>query len=679
MKKLPTIGSCNILFGGGLLLIACLAGTPASARKLRAAQPTQTVIVRHDRLNPAPSHAVQIQGFVGHKLDLCIENRLMAQDIDRVVQPFRDRPDGTGGFRSEFWGKWFTAASLAYGYQPTPAHRAVVDEAVAQLVATQDSTGYIGTYLPENHLGDWDVWGRKYVMLGLISHYRETGDQTALQAACRVADHLIQEAGPESGINIAATGWIGWKGLAPSSVLEPIALLYQITGQERYLNFAQHIIACWDTPNRLTPTGIHLIQEALNDTPMWQMSGAPKAYEMMSCFEGLCELYRATGEQTYIDACRHLIDNIRQNELMIVGSASMAEIWCHGRMRQTEPMYQGMETCVTATWMKFLYQMLRLTGDCKYADDLETSLYNACLASMTPQGQWWSYYTGLSGERVPSHQQFGDVGLSCCVANGPRGLMTLPSWAVMTSSHGLAVNFYGTLQAQLPTPGGQLASLSMQSQYPVDGDIRITLDNLPAPEQMDITLRIPHWSQANSILVNGEPVDLYVTSGSWATLHRRWKQGDVILLSLDMRGRVVPAPSGIGDAAITHGPLVLAFDTRLVPRRDAVDAPPMYRYTFVHDNQRYTDLRTTSVHTEDGAIWMTFEVPVADESGATHTLPMCDYQSAGNTWQEGNLFRVWMQQPFDFRHLYTNNLDWHTNVTVGVGRPQIPDVPKKEK
>lgn len=86
-------------------------------------------------------------------------------------------------------------------------------------------------------------------------------------------------------------------------------------------------------------------------------------------------------------------------------------------MRQSEPLYQGMETCVTATWMKLMYQMLRLTGDSRCADRLETSLYNALLGAMSPRGEWWAYYSGLMGERVHSHQQFPDVVMSCCVAN----------------------------------------------------------------------------------------------------------------------------------------------------------------------------------------------------------------------------------------------------------------------
>ena len=276
-----------------------IALTPAVAAKPKNNIKPVSHIKVANALDPAPSGSVQIDGFIGNRLDLCIENRLMAQDIERVVQPFRDKPDGNWGFRSEFWGKWFTGAMLAYGYQPTQEHRAVVEKAVRELMATQDANGYIGTYQDENHLGDWDIWGRKYVMLGLLAYYDQTGDRTALDAAAKVADHLIREAGPESGVNIAETGWIGWKGLASSSVLEPIALLYQRTGEQRYLDFAHHIAKSWDSPNKLSPTGIRLIQEAISGTPLWKMSGAPKAYEMMSCYEGLCEIYRATGEKIY--------------------------------------------------------------------------------------------------------------------------------------------------------------------------------------------------------------------------------------------------------------------------------------------------------------------------------------------------------------------------------------------
>lgn len=643
-------------------LILALSLLAACAATL-GAEPT---IVSGDALKPAEA---RFSGFLGDRLDGCVENRLMAQDLERLLFAFRDKSDGSWGFRTEFWGKWFTAAMMGYDYSPTPEHKAVVDAAVQGLIATQGPDGYIGTYPDGYHLGDWDIWGRKYTLLGLLAYYDRTSDATVLEAACRAADHLIREAGPDSEVNIAETGWIGWKGLAPSSVLEPIVLLYQRTGEKRYLDFAEHIVKCWSSPNKLTPTGIHLIEEALSDKPMWKMSGAPKAYEMMSCFEGLLELYRCTGKKEYKKAVLNLIRKIERDELMIVGSGSAAEIWFHGKLHQSEPVYQGMETCVTATWMKLLYQALRLTGDSHYADLLEPSLYNAMLSAMTPQGDWFSYYTGLMGERVPSHLQFPDVVMSCCVANGPRGLMTTPSWAVMSSETGPVVNLYSASVTALETPSGKPLEVVVQGDYPVHGNVLVSL-NLDNPERFALRLRIPFWSRKTKVVVNGRKYSS--KPGKYLRIKRLWKPGDTVSIVFDFTAKVLDAPNGTGDAAIRRGPVVLSFDTRLIPRRDAVDAPPMYRYEF--DRKKDGSIDVKLVDSPDPALWMTFEVPCVDEAGAPHTLPMCDYASAGNTWQEGNLFRTWTPQPFDFRHLYVNNLDWHVNCTVGVPRPDVPEL-----
>ncbi len=628
-----------------------------------------------DKLISAPYGSIKIEGYVGDKLNLCIDNRVMAQEIDRLITPFRVRNDESWGFRSEFWGKWFTSAMLGYGYAPTKQHRMVIDKAVNELKQTQSPDGYIGTYPDEHHLKDWDIWGRKYVLLGLLAYYDQTGDTEILKTAEQVADHLIMEAGPESGVNLAETGWIGWKGLASSSVLEPIALLYQKTGKIKYLDFAQHIIRLWERPNKLTPTGIRLVQEALNQTPLWEMSGAPKAYEMMSCFEGLCEMYRITGNEDYLDASHSLINSIIRDEIMLVGSGSLAEIWCNGKMRQSNPMYQGLETCVTVTWMKFLHQMLRLTGDSKYADQLEISLYNALIASQTPQGEWWSYYTGLMGERVPSHLQFADVVMSCCVANGPRAMLLTPSWAVMSSSDGIALNLYAPLNADLETPLKQPFSLHIDTSYPTDGEVMATV-TIPKKERFTINLRIPSWSRTTMIKINGRIIKEKVVAGSYAELDREWSDKDRIELLLDMTSHIVDAPSGVPDAAIQRGPIVLAFDSRLVPFRHGVDKPPMYRYKFLNNGDNTVDVTLVRQPTVK-EIWMTFLVPLVDEAGKRHELPMCDYASAGNSWQEGNLFRVWIPQPFDFRHLYINNLGWSVNVTDNAARPTIPEIYKK--
>ncbi len=579
--------------------------------------------VRDDVLRPGLAH---FDGFLGDRINGCVEKRLMSQDLEKLLFAFRDKSDGKWGFRTEFWGKWYTAAMMGYDYSPTPAHKAVVDAAVRGLIATQGADGYIGTYPDEYHLGDWDIWGRKYTILGLLAYYDRTKDATVLEAARKSA----QDVRPE------------------------------------------HERRAADKPHHGADTEVHQVLhdnvEALSDKPMWKMSGAPKAYEMMSCFEGLVELYRCTGNEEYKKAVLNLVRKIERDELMIVGTGSVAEIWCHGKLHQSEPIYQGMETCVTVTWMKLVYQLLRLTGDSHYADLLEQSLYNAMLASMTPDGKWFSYYSGLMGERVYSHQQFPDVGMSCCVANGPRGLMTVPFWAVMSSEEGPVINLYSASQTSIPTPAAQNVKISVTGSYPEGNTAAISLD-MDKEETFTLKLRIPDWSLKTEVMVNGKAAGK-AKAGKYLKIKRKWHPGDQVVLSFDFTAKVLDAPNGTGDAAIRRGPIVLSFDTRLIPRRDGVDTPPMYRYEF--DRQKDGSVDVRHIQSPDPALWMTFEVACKDESGATHYLNLCDYASAGNSWKEGNLFRVWTPQPFDYRHLYINNLDWHVNCTVGVKRPELP-------
>lgn len=57
-----------------------------------------------DKFTALPYGSLSIGGEVGEKIDLCIENRVMAQDIGRLILPFQLRNDENWGFRCEFWG-----------------------------------------------------------------------------------------------------------------------------------------------------------------------------------------------------------------------------------------------------------------------------------------------------------------------------------------------------------------------------------------------------------------------------------------------------------------------------------------------------------------------------------------------------------------------------------------------
>lgn len=647
------------------LLVTSLAGVAAAFVCLTTAEePT----ARHetkaeDAFTPAAPGSIRIEGWLGEKIQASIGNRVMAQDTSLIMKAYQERvEENSGHWRCEYWGKWFTSASLGLAYQPTSEHRKIIDQGVKDLLATQSPDGYIGTYKDDKHLGIWDVWGRKYTMLGLIADYDLNGNKESLEAACRVADHLLQEA-PPGKFNLTENGIDVLQGLSSSSVLQPIAQLYQRTGNQRYLELANDIIGNWSRSNQLIDGGLRLLEHAADGTPPSKIASR-KAYEMMSCFEGLCEMYRITGDKNYLDSAVKFAHSIRKSELMIHGSGSNQELWADGKRTQTETLEQPVETCVTTTWMGLCDQLLRLTGDPLWADELEISLYNALLGSMTPDGAWWAYFSPLSGQRVPSHYQHEDVQMSCCVANGPRGLLLTPKWAMMGFGGGIVVNLYAPGEGFHELPDGNRVTVKQETDYPKGDTINLTVS--PAKKvRFALKLRIPEWSKANSLVVNGE--SFTPNPGGYALIDREWSPGDQVSLTLDLRGRAVAAPSGAPAFAVMRGPIVLALDDRLTQPQDIA-------VRLVTDKEGYVDLRPRSV--KDDGVWLSFDVPfkVQPKHYFDHheiTLGMCDYASAGNGWSGENLFRVWLPQPLFLRNAFPRDT-WRLTCPGADECPPIP-------
>ncbi|HET6559921.1 MAG TPA: beta-L-arabinofuranosidase domain-containing protein [Prolixibacteraceae bacterium] len=591
-----------------------------------------------------PSQSALLNGYVGEKLDASYQNRIVAQDVERLIAPFRNRTE-TSCWQSEFWGKWFTSAMLAYHYKPEPQLKKILGQAVEGLIATQTADGYIGNYTDDKHLAAWDIWGRKYCMLGLLSYYDLTRDPQSLKAAVKVADHLMKELKDRNAL-IVKQG--NHRGMAASSVLEPICQLYSRTGDQKYMDFAQEIVRQWETPE-----GPQLISKASvnvadrfpkpqNNWYGWEQG--QKAYEMMSCYEGLLELYRLTGKTEYKTAVEKTWESIRETEINVAGSGSAVECWFHGTEHQAHPVFHYQETCVTATWIKLSQQLLRLTGEAKYAEAIEQTYYNALLGSMSPDGSDWAKYTPLSGQRLEGGEQC-HMGLNCCVASGPRGLFTFPLTTVMAAKEGLQVNFYASGTYALQTPGHQKVEIVQETDYPVNGKIRIRV-LLNKPENMSVQLRIPQWSAQSSVAVNGQQVKS-VNPGKNVNLQRVWKSGDVIDMAFDMRGRVVKQGGNPQNIAILRGPVLLSRDARMPePSLESIITP-------VTDKNGYIELEP--VATKNPEMWMAFKASFIPESygeGGSEPVPvmLCDYASAGNSKEGHPHFKVWLPQLLDPRN-----------------------------
>ena len=178
-------------------------------------------------------------------------------------------------------------------------------------------------------------------------------------------------------------------GMASSSVLEPIVLLYRATGDPRYLAFAKWLVdEDWETPDG--PKTV----SALTQGAGVRAVGNRKALEMLITLVGVIELFRETGEQRYFDAVEAAWSDIVEKQLYITGSASVGEFFGDAVL-PNDGYYDIGETCVTMAWVYFCFQLNRLTGSAKYFEPAERAIYNHLLAAQSEDGRGWAYYVGL--------------------------------------------------------------------------------------------------------------------------------------------------------------------------------------------------------------------------------------------------------------------------------------------
>jgi len=558
-----------------------------------------------------------LRGRLGDSLRQSIGNRLKKVDYAHLVEPFRLRNERDGKWRCEFWGKIVRSSIQSWRGQPDAELLAMIKKTVADLLATQTADGCISSYPTELQTKDWDIWGRKYVLSGLARYYLDIEQsETVKTAMTRELDYLMSQVGPGAK-NIVECGQ--QKGLAASSVLEPVVLTYRITGEKRFLDYALWIAAQGGSGAGNIYTSI------CRGVPPCKLANG-KAYEMMSCFEGLAELYRETGNPDYRESVLAFYRAVRNQEIFITGVGGLkdgwGEFWDNGKIKQTQFNVGSLgETCVTTTWIKFCGQVLRLTGDSTVADEMERTLYNGMLGAMFPDGSWWMHRnpTPLAGPSSKNRagDQIKGYGEDCCLAQGPMGLAMAPWMAVMQDARGPVINLYEPAEVSVALGDGTSVELSIKGNYPVSGDVSVAVN--PAKKSgFPIKLRIPGWSNKTHVAVNGQ--DYEGVPGTYLCLERNWNPGDVIKIKFDMRIQVNEAPDGGGRVALTYGPIVLAQDSRLgkVDASISTDHPDA---CVLARNPRKD-------------IWMLFRLADGTE--------LCDYASAGNEFSKRNPLCVWM-------------------------------------
>lgn len=629
----------DMLLKAALLFCAlCAATTSAAVERMRI----------NDEIRPLPAGAIQMSGYLEEYIQKSINNWNKGKlPYHEFVNFFRTHaaPQFALG---EMWGKAVRSGCMFYRYTHDAELKSILDKTVADLLTTQDANGSISCTPADKQPGseNGDLWERKYVMLGLEEYYAHVDSSPAvLEALKRHADCIIAQVGHAPKKEITDLGWSATNiGAEPchiesSTLLEPFMRLFNLTGEQRYLDFATYIVESGGTKH------YNLIELACANTPPYLMSGHyPKAYEMMSLFEGLVEYYRVTGDAKCRQAFLNLYNNIRTREITIIGNGGAdrpfhpyvaGEAWGNTASEQTNPaITRMMETCVGVKWMKFCSQVLRLTGNPTAMDEIEKYVYNGLLGAMKPSGDGFSYVNLLNGNKVVNYGwgwKFNGFYVTCCNLNGPMGLAYIPYVAVMEDGSGPVVNLYNAGSVNTRTPGGQPLHLTLDTEFPLSGKVVISI----SPEQKEkftVKLRIPAWSKGTVLAVNGKRME--VTAGTYAAITRKWSKGDTVELTFDMACRLVDAPHGTDPAgddfrAVVRGPIVMARDENI----DAHYAEPVKVQTRPDGT---VDIRPVSPTLQ--ATKMEYLVPT--DRG---DIRMVDYASV-NGW-EGKRICTWLPLP----------------------------------
>ena len=530
-----------------LMLSACHLSAGSAAPVTPVPEKVPGVVVdKQDFLIP---NRVQLTGWLGTRILASETNRLVKVDTDRLLEGYRHRP-GRQSWDGEHVGKWLHAATLAWVYTGDPALRAKLAETADGLCKCQLEDGYLGTYEDAKRWTSWDVWAHKYNLIGLVTYMRYTGDLAPLPTSRRMADLLCKTFGDVPGQRDIVSSAVGsHAGMASTSVLEPMTLLYRFTGEKRYLNFCNYILRAWEQPN-----GPHIVSRLLEQQGVDKVGNA-KAYEMLSCLNGALELYRTTGNTNLLSACLNAWQDIVAHRLYLTGAASSRE---HFHADYDLPNNNNVgETCVTVTWLQFNAQLLRLTGEARFAEQLEHVALNQLLGAQQPDGAAWGYYVQMEGKKPYSATLDGH----CCLSSGPRGIALLPTFAITTDAEGAVINLYEAGTAHLTLHDGTPVTLKVETLYPADGRICITVE--PETEkEFSLKLRVPAWSQDYSLKPSGASRG----KDGYTTLRRPWKAGDVVELNVKLAPRLVLGDHlNQGKAAVCYGPLVLAAEEALLP------------------------------------------------------------------------------------------------------------------
>lgn len=460
--------------------------------------------------------------------------------------------------------KWLEAASyeLANSWDDELASR--VTACVELAAKAQRSDGYLNTYYQltntqltniekrwTNLRHDHELYCAGHMFQAAVAHYRCTGDTSFLDVSKRFADHIDETFGP------------GKLESVPGHPEIEMALveLYRSTGEKRYLDLARFFI---DYRGRGLIGGSPYHQDHCPVREAREMAG--HAVRQLYLTSGMTDLYLETGESALLETLNRLWSDMTTEKMSItggVGARHDRESFGESYELPNDRVYN--ETCAQIASVMWNWRMLLATGECRFADLMEWTLYNGVISGISLDGKSYFYPNPLVSRGTIERSGWFDC--ACCPPNVMRTLASLHNYFATKDTNGLQIHLYDNCEIETSLPEGGEVRMVLETDYPWNPDVKLTVKaaaETGKKSEWTLSMRIPGWSSHPRIVVNGAEYSGELAPGSYAEIRRVWRTGDTVDLTFSMspifheaHPYVEPAR---GCVALTRGPLVYCLE-----------------------------------------------------------------------------------------------------------------------
>src|SRR5438094_3280555 len=473
--------------------------------------------------------------------------------------------------------KWLDAAACEMARVPSAALASASAEMIDLVAAAQGADGYVNSYYqvaePGKRWTDFahghDLYCAGHLFQAAVAHHRATGEDRLLTIARRFGDYLVSVFGP--GRRTATPGH-------PEIEMALIELSRE-TGERRYLELATFFIdqrgRGWLGGGRFNSSAYFQDRVPVRDASVVEGHAVRALY----LTTGLTDLYLETGDAALLAALNRQWHDLVAGKLYVtggVGARHNAESFGQPFVLPNDLAY--CETCGAIASVMWSWRMLLATGESRFADLIERTLYNAVRAGVSLTGDRYFYVNPLASN--------GDLELlsrggnrrkewhlvACCPPNVMRLFAALGHYVATRDGAGLQIHQYGSARVTADLAAGSVA-LRMESAYPWEGRVRLTIEDAGA-KPWTLDLRVPAWCAGASARLDGRGVGVLGAAG-YLQIERAWKRGDVVELDLPMPPRLTEAHPRIestrGCVAIERGPLVYCLESADNPHGHVAD------------------------------------------------------------------------------------------------------------